>query len=56
MFDLTLVTPEKADMKQRMVSFMAPIGMALLGFKEGDRVKWEVPAGEKVFVIMKVAN
>jgi regulator of nucleoside diphosphate kinase len=54
--DLTVVTPEKADMKERRVSFMAPIGMALLGFKEGDRVKWQVPSGEKIFVIVKVEN
>ena len=56
MFDITVVTPEKADIKSRKVSFLAPIGMALIGFKEGDKVKWEVPSGEKIFLIMKVVN
>jgi regulator of nucleoside diphosphate kinase len=56
LFEITVVTPEKADIKSNMVSFMAPISVALIGFKEGDRVKWQVPSGEKVFVIMKVTN
>jgi regulator of nucleoside diphosphate kinase len=56
MYDLTVVTPEKADIKSRKVSFLAPIGMALIGFKEGDKVKWEVPSGEKVFTIVNVSN
>jgi regulator of nucleoside diphosphate kinase len=56
LFELTVVTPEKADMKLRKVSFMAPIGVALIGFKEGDKVKWVVPSGEKVFLIVKVNN
>ena len=40
----------------RKVSFMAPVGVALIGFKEGDKVKWVVPSGEKVFLIVKVNN
>ena len=54
--ELTVVTPEKADIRDRKISFMAPIGTALIGFKEGEKVKWNVPAGKKEFLIMKVIN
>lgn len=53
---LIIVTPEKADIRQRRISFMAPIGIALLGFREGEKVRWQVPSGEKTFMIMKVRN
>ena len=53
---LTLVTPEKADIKQKRISVLSPIGTALLGFKKGQRISWKVPAGKKVFTILDVAN
>jgi regulator of nucleoside diphosphate kinase len=54
--ELTVVTPEKANIKQRLVSVMSPIGTALIGFRKGQRVKWQVPAGKKTFTIMDVQN
>lgn len=54
--ELTLVTPEKANIKQRFISIMSPIGTALIGFRKGARVKWKVPAGKKMFTIMDVQN
>ena len=51
-----LVTPDKADIKQRRISVMAPIGTALIGFRQGEKVKWQVPAGKKTFTIMEVIN
>lgn len=54
--EFTLVTPDRADIKQRRISIMAPLGTALLGFREGQKVKWKVPAGEKTFMILKVIN
>lgn len=56
LIELVLVLPEKADIKQRRISVFAPIGTALIGFRKGDRVKWEVPAGKKTFTIMEVQN
>src|SRR5438128_746399 len=40
LMDLVLVLPEKADIKERRVSVFAPIGTALLGFRQGERIKW----------------
>ena len=54
--ELILVTPDKADIKERKISIMAPIGMALIGFRQGQTVKWQVPAGKKNFTIVEVIN
>ena len=54
--ELMLVTPDKADIKERKISIMAPIGTALIGFRQGQKVKWQVPAGKKTFTIMEVIN
>ncbi len=54
--ELMLVTPDKADIKQKRISVMAPIGTALIGFRQGQKVKWQVPAGKKTFTIMEVIN
>jgi regulator of nucleoside diphosphate kinase len=54
--EIMLVTPDKANIKQKKISIMAPIGTALIGFREGQQVKWSVPAGKKTFTILKVIN
>jgi regulator of nucleoside diphosphate kinase len=53
---LKVVTPEKANIKQMMISILAPIGTALIGFRKGQRVIWRVPSGKRVFKILDVAN
>ncbi|HEV2831050.1 MAG TPA: GreA/GreB family elongation factor [Hanamia sp.] len=53
---ITIVMPQNADIKQRKVSVLAPIGTALIGFRKGQKVSWEVPAGKKTFKIMEVNN
>jgi regulator of nucleoside diphosphate kinase len=53
---ITIVLPQKADIKQKKVSVLAPIGTALIGFRKGQKVSWEVPAGKKDFMIMDVKN
>jgi regulator of nucleoside diphosphate kinase len=42
---LTLVLPQEADVAQRRISVLAPIGTALLGFRAGDDVEWVMPGG-----------
>ena len=54
--EFMLVTPDKADIKDKKISIMAPIGTALIGFKKGQQVKWQMPAGQKTFTIMDVIN
>jgi regulator of nucleoside diphosphate kinase len=54
--ELTLVTPEKANFRERKISILAPIGTALIGFRQGQKVKWKVPSGNKTFIILEVVN
>jgi regulator of nucleoside diphosphate kinase len=56
LMELTVVTPERANIKQRLISIMSPIGTALIGFRKGQQVKWKVPAGKKTFTIVDVQN
>lgn len=42
----TLVFPENANIETKKISILAPLGMALLGFKVGDEIEWPVPAGK----------
>ena len=53
---VTIVTPEKVDIKERKISIMSPIGRALIGYRKGNKVKWKVPAGLKTFTILEVSN
>jgi regulator of nucleoside diphosphate kinase len=53
---ITIVLPQKADIKQKKVSVLAPIGTALIGFRKGQTVSWQVPSGKKDFMIMEVNN
>jgi regulator of nucleoside diphosphate kinase len=54
--ELTVVMPEEADIKQRKISVMAPAGVALIGFRQGQEVMWPVPGGRKKFRIKEVIN
>lgn len=53
---VTIVLPQQADIKQKKVSVLAPIGTALIGFKKGQTVNWNVPSGKKDFKIKNVIN
>lgn len=53
---LKLVTPNKTDVKQKHISIMSPIGTALIGFRKGQQVEWDVPSGRKRFSIVEVIN
>ncbi len=54
--ELVIVTPDKANIKEKKISIMAPIGTALIGFRKGQKVKWKVPSGDKTFTILEVKN
>lgn len=42
---LRLVFPSEADFDRGKVSILAPIGTALIGYRVGDVVEWQVPSG-----------
>ncbi|AFM02437.1 transcription elongation factor [Desulfitobacterium dehalogenans ATCC 51507] len=41
----TLVYPEDADLLEDKISILAPVGTAILGYREGDIIDWKVPGG-----------
>lgn len=50
----TLVFPRDADMVKGRISILAPVGTAILGYRVGDIVEWQVPAGKRNFKIEEV--
>lgn len=52
--EYTLVYPDDADLEDNRISILAPIGTAILGFREGDILEWEVPAGMVKLQVEKV--
>lgn len=49
-----LVFPTDADVINDRISVLAPIGTALLGFRCGDVIEWQVPQGRRRLQITKV--
>jgi len=49
-----LVTSEEADVARGRISTSSPIGKGLLGKKEGDSVKIQIPGGAREMEILKV--
>lgn len=41
----TLVSPAHVDVAHGRVSVLAPLGIALLGYRTGDVVEWQMPGG-----------
>lgn len=42
---ITLVYPSEANAELGRISVLAPLGTALLGYREGDEVEWQMPGG-----------
>ena len=55
LLELMVVTPDKADIKERKISVLSPIGTALIGFCKGHKLNWKVPSGTKSFTILEVS-
>jgi regulator of nucleoside diphosphate kinase len=49
-----LVFPSEADASSGAISVLAPIGTAILGYREGDVVEWPVPSGIRQIRIEKI--
>lgn len=50
----SLVFPGLANPDNNAISVLAPIGTALLGYREGDVIEWRVPAGIKRLRVLEV--
>jgi regulator of nucleoside diphosphate kinase len=54
--EFTLVYPAEADLDAGRISVLAPLGTALLGFREGDEVEWLMPGGLRRLRIEQVRS
>jgi regulator of nucleoside diphosphate kinase len=54
--EVVLVSPAEADVKARRISVLAPLGTALLGYREGDEVEWLMPGGLRRLRIERVVQ
>jgi len=54
--EYTLVGQEEANAIEGLISVTSPVGKALLGHKEGDIVKIDVPAGVLEYKVIKISR
>ncbi len=52
--ETSLVYPHEADWQSKRVSVLSPIGTAILGYAEGESVKWQIPSGMAEIKIQKL--
>lgn len=52
----TIVFPQHANMDEGRISVLAPLGTALLGYREGDTLEWNVPAGRRRYRVVKIVH
>ncbi len=50
-----IVGSEEADMRERKLSHVSPLGAALMGKKKGDVFTFETPNGKQTYSVSKVA-
>ncbi|MBN2545984.1 MAG: nucleoside diphosphate kinase regulator [Spirochaetes bacterium] len=52
--EYTLVFPNDANSEEGKISILAPIGIAVLGYKAGSSIEWQVPAGKRRIKIKEI--
>jgi len=53
---IQIVLPSMANVQERKISILAPLSVAVIGFKENDEVDWELPSGIKTLKIIAVTT
>ncbi len=53
---IQIVYPQDADIAKHKVSIFAPVGTALIGYRKGDKVQWNTPAGSIELEILDILN
>lgn len=54
-FKFDLVSPDEAKIKINKFSALSDIGLALIGYRVGEEIQWEMPDGLKRFRIENVS-
>lgn len=49
-----LVYPDEADWTRGLLSVLSPVGTALIGYREGDKIQWDVAGGRTSIEIRRI--
>lgn len=52
--EYVLVAPDRADAAQKRLSVLAPVGAAVVGYRQGDEVEWPTPGGLRRLRLLQV--
>ena len=52
--EFSIVMPAYADIREKKISVLTPMGAALIGLCKGETVEWKMPAGLKKFEVLDV--
>lgn len=52
--EFSIVMPAMANIAEKKISVVTPMGAALIGLCKGEKVQWKMPAGIKHFEILDV--
>lgn len=55
-FTYTILPPAKARNKHNTISILSPIGVAMVGYRQGSELRWEMPEGVKGYRIEEVTR
>jgi len=50
----TVVFPSRANADEGRISVLAPLGTAVLGYRAGDLIEWDVPGGRRRLKVLGV--
>ena len=50
----SLVFPNEADVDEGRISVLAPVGTAMIGYRVGDMIEWDVPSGLRRLTVEEV--
>ena len=53
-FSLCITPPNLADFKEKKISIFSPLAVALIGYRKGMTVEWQLPGGLKKLYIKSV--
>jgi len=53
--EYTIVGSQEADMREKKLSHISPLGAALMGKKKGEAFTFETPAGKQTYTVEKIA-
>lgn len=56
MIRFTLTLPKHANLSEKKISILSPLGIAVIGFRKGMEIAWPLPGGVKQLKIVEVKH